>query len=90
MKKPFKSLADAKRRVEQGVSIDFTHLSEPTLNGPTRVIMWERAGFAIGARLRESEAGYFVQWPAKASDFDPKTGTIFKDGKAHLIIQLRD
>ena len=90
MKKPFRNFSDAKRRVEQGVSIDFTHLSEPTLNGPTRVLMWERAAFAIAAKLRKTDAGYFIQWPKKASDFDPKTGTIFQDGKAHLIIQLRE
>lgn len=61
MKKPFRNLADAKRRVEQGVGINFTHLNEPTLNGPTRVLMWERTGFAIAAKLRETDAGYFIQ-----------------------------
>ena len=90
MKKPFKSFADAKRRVEQGVSIDFTHLGEPSLSGPTRVIMWDRTGFAIPNKLRAGDAGFYVQWPQKASDFDPATGTIYREGIARLIVQLRD
>lgn len=92
MKKEFKSFADAKRRVEQGASIEFTHLAESSYSGPTHVLSWDRRGFIIKLKFVPPGASYpgmFIAWPAKASEFDAATGTIFKDGQPAFLVKLR-